>query len=227
MPFFAEDMARVEAAIEAAEAHTSGEIYCIHARTPHRYVEWLLALAASLAFLLPLGATLLGFGPEAWLALVHSGGWRDAMAPMPDRLVVEIYAGVQLALFLLLLLALWWSPLAQRRAPLWLRQRHVHELATHQFLAHGVHLTAERTGVLLFVSVDDHVAEVVADEGIHAKVDERVWVETVAALLAGLRRGDPAGGYVEAIARAGAVLAEHFPPRPANPDELPNRLIVI
>ncbi len=227
MPFTEADRARVAAAIEAAERETSGEIFCIYARVPHRYVEWLLALATSLAFLVPLAATLLGFGPGAWLALAEAGSWRDALPPLSEQLLVEAYALVQLVLFLLILSALWWSPLAQRRAPLWLRQRHVHELAGFHFLAQGLHLTEARTGVLLFVSVEDHVAEVLADEGIHAKVGEEPWVETVEALLAGLRRDDPAQGFCDAIALAGTVLARHFPRAGPKPNELPNRLLVV
>jgi putative membrane protein len=221
------DRARVTAAIAAAEAATAGEIYCIYARTPHRYVEWLVALAASLAFLLPLVATLLGFGPGAWVALVSAGGWRDGAGLLPEHLLIEIYAAAQALLFVVLLLALWWSPLAQRRAPQALRQRRVHELASLEFFVRGLHLTEERTGVLIFVSVDDHVAEILADEGIHRHVGPDPWVEAVAALLARLREGQPAEGFVDAIAIAGAVLAQHVPPRPDNPDELPNRLVVM
>lgn len=227
MPFTAEDQARVSAAIAEAERHTAGEIYCIHARTPHRYVEWLLALSATIAFLVPLAAAMLGFGPEAWVAALLGGGWRDAHGPLSERTTIELFAGAQALLFLLLLAAFWWSPLKQRRAPLALRERRVHELATLEFFSRGLHLTEERTGVLLFVAVDDHVAEVVADEGIHRLVGESAWVETVAALIAGLRRDDPAQGFIDAIGIAGRLLAEHVPPREGNPDELPNRLVVM
>lgn len=227
MPFSAEDQARVVAAIAEAERRTAGEITCIYTRAPHRYVEWLLALAATIGFLVPLLSTVSGFGPQAWAAAVLGGGWRDADGTLSERGIAELFAAAQLLVFLIALLALWWSPLAQRRAPRPLRQRRVHELATLQFFARGLHLTEERTGVLLFVSVGDHVAEVVADEGIHRLVGEEVWVDTVAALLAGLRRDDPAQGFIDAIARAGEVLARHFPPRPGNPNELPNRLVVV
>ncbi|MFN3591520.1 MAG: TPM domain-containing protein [Thermaurantiacus sp.] len=227
MPFTAEDQARVAAAIAEAESRTAGEIYCIHARSPHRYVEWLLALTATIAFLVPLVAAMLGFGPEAWVAALLGGGWRDAHGALPERTTIELFAGAQALLFLLLLAAFWWSPLAQRRAPLALRQRRVHELASLEFFTRGLHLTEERTGVMLFVSVDDHVAEVVADEGIHRFVDEAAWVETVAAMLAALKHDNPAQGFVDAIAIAGGLLAAHVPPRPGNPDELPNRLVVM
>jgi putative membrane protein len=227
MPFTPEDQARVAATIAAAESRTAGEIYCIYARSPHRYLEWLVALAATAGFLVPLVAAMLGFGPEGWVAAALGGGWRDAHGSLSEQRTIELFAGAQALLFVTLLLACWWSPLKQRRAPLALRERRVHELATLEFFTRGLHLTEERTGVLLFVSVDDHVAEVVADEGIHRLVGDTAWVETVAALIAGLKRDDPAQGFIDAIAIAGRLLAAHVPPRPGNPDELPNRLVVL
>jgi putative membrane protein len=217
------DQARIAAAIAHAEALTDGEIVCTLSVERHRYVEWLLALAAALAFLLPLAATLIGFGPSQWAAL--AGVWQAE--PLTDRQTVEIYALAQVGVLLLATLALWWSPLAQRFAPLSLRQERVHELALKQFLARGIHLTAARTGVLLHASFEDHVVEVIADEGIYLKVPADIWAEPAAALLAGIRRGDTAQGFVDAIELTGRLLATHFPKTAGNPDELPNRLVII
>ena len=217
------DEARIAAAIEAAEAHSSGEIVCTLSTERHRYVEWVLALAAAFAFLVPLVATMAGFGPSAWAAL--AGIWQAE--PLTDVQTVEIYALVQVSLLILATLALWWSPLAQRYAPLSMRRERVHEIALKQFLTRGIHLTQDRTGVLLHVSLEDHVVEVIADEEIYRRVPDEHWGETAAALLAGIRRGDIAQGFVDAIALAGGVLATHFPPRDDNPDELPNRLLLV
>ncbi len=217
------DESRIAAAIVAAEAHSSGEIVCTLSTERHRYVEWVLALAAAFAFLVPLVSTMAGFGPSAWAAL--AGIWQAE--PLTDVQTVEIYALVQVGLVVLATLALWWSPLAQRYAPLSMRRERVHEIALKQFLTRGIHLTQDRTGVLLHVSFEDHVVEVIADEEIYRRVADEHWAETAAALLAGMRRGDIAQGFVDAIALAGGVLATHFPPREDNPDELPNRLLLV
>jgi putative membrane protein len=217
------DQARIADAIHAAEARTDGEIVCTLAAERHRYVEWVLALAAAVAFMVPLVATLAGFGPSAWAALV--GIWQAE--PLTDRQTVEIYALAQVLVLLLTTLALWWSPLAQRFAPLSLRRERVHEIALKQFLTRGIHLTSARTGVLIHVSLEDHVVEVIADEGIYTKVPAETWAETAAVLLGGISRGDPTQGFVDAIALAGDVLATHFPKTDGNPDELPNRLVIV
>jgi len=218
-----QDEMGIAAAIATAEAGTSGEIVCTLATERHRYTEWVLALAAVIAFIVPAAATLAGFGPTRWaagLGFWHTSGLDDAQT-------IQIYALGQAVVLMLATLALWWSPFAQRYAPISLRRDRVHELALKQFLARGVHLTSGRTGVLIHVSAEDHVVEVIADEAIYAKVQPEHWGETVSALLAGLNRGDPAQGFVDAIALAGGVLAAHFPPANGNPDELPNRLLIV
>src|SRR5262249_44232487 len=55
----------------------------------------------------------------------------------------------------------------------------VHAEAMHQFLAQGIHLTEHRTGVLIFASVAERYAEIVADSGINAKVTPDVWSKAV------------------------------------------------
>jgi putative membrane protein len=80
---------------------------------------------------------------------------------------------------------------------------------------------------MIFAALADHQVEVIADEGIHAKVDPAIWADAVEALTEGLRRGDPADGFEAAIRICGDVLAAHFPPAPSNPNELADRLVVI
>ncbi|WP_448582709.1 TPM domain-containing protein [Thermaurantiacus sp.] len=218
------DHERVAAAIAAAEATTSGEIVCVLDTDRHIYLEWVLALAAALAFTVPLLLTLAGFGPTAWRDTLFPA-WQAAGQPLPDIATVELHAAAQVLVFLAAFLLLRVTPIAQRYAPAALRRARVHELALKQFLARGIHLTAERTGVLIFASLHDQMAEIVADEGIYAKVSPDVWGEADAALLAEARRGNLAQGFVRAVGIVGAILAEHFPPAPRNRDELPNRLI--
>ena len=137
------------------------------------------------------------------------------------------YAVIQAVVFLTVYLLTrlpvvtrWVTPRAIRRA----RTRNA---AMQQFLAHGLHVTEARTGVLLFAALADHQVEIVADEGIYSRVDHAVWGDAAEALSQGLKRGDPAAGFEAAVGLCGAVLADHFPPRPSNPNEVADRLVVI
>jgi putative membrane protein len=72
------------------------------------------------------------------------------------------------------------------------------------------------------------MAELIADEGIAAHVEPKVWDQAMAALTDGLRRGDPGGGISAAVKMCGEVLAERFPPGLGdNPDELSNAVVVL
>ena len=73
----------------------------------------------------------------------------------------------------------------------------------------------------------EHRAEIVADAAIHGKVSPEVWGEAMADLVTRLRDGRPGEGMAAAVARIGAVLAEHFPRTAGDANELPDRLIVL
>jgi len=76
------------------------------------------------------------------------------------------------------------------------------------------------------VSLAEHYARIVADEGIAAKVHNAQWQDAIDALTAHMRDGRVADGFVAAVERVGALLAEHAPPD-GSPNALPDRLYVM
>ncbi|HET9161336.1 MAG TPA: TPM domain-containing protein [Caulobacteraceae bacterium] len=92
-------------------------------------------------------------------------------------------------------------------------------------MALGLHRTRDRTGVLLYVSEAERRAEVFADDGVYARAPPEVWGEVVDRLIAGLKRGAPADGFVSAVERTGEILSACLPPRTDDADELPNDLV--
>lgn len=216
--------ARIARAIADAEARTSGEVFCVLARRVSSYRDVAMVWSAAAALILPLVLIPLGFQPD-W----SFGGWQAANAPQGAAVgqALATYAAIQ-ALVFVLVYALSLVPGVRRRlTPRAIRRARVRRAALEQFLAHGLHVTEARTGVLIFACLADHQVEVIADEGIHARVEPDVWGDAVAAMVEGLKRGDPASGFEAAVARCGLVLAEHFPPRPDNPNEVADKLVVI
>ncbi len=218
------DRSAIADAITAAEAKTSGEIVAIVSDQRDRYAATGLTWAALLAFALPLAAVLLGLRPDTLPLL---GGWSGGDAADDLRRAVEAYAAVQIVVFALLAALFVRTPAGAALTPRAIKREHVHAAALTQFRARGIGATRAHTGVLIYVSLPDRIAEVVADTGIFAKVSPDHWATTVTALTEGIRAGTPGAGFVRAIELAGAVLAEHFPAIADNPDELPNRLIEI
>lgn len=97
------------------------------------------------------------------------------------------------------------------------------QLAFHQA---GLENTRDSTGVLLFLSIMERQAVVLADKGIAAKLPPETWNEVTALLMKGMAQYNLGAAMEPAIKRCGELLAAHFPPTAVNPDELSNDLRV-
>jgi putative membrane protein len=194
---------RVAAAIRVAETKTSGEIFCVVAHSAGSYHLVPVAWAAVLALAVPAPLLLLTLWPASAIYLA------------------------QLTTFILVAVGLSRPSIRYRIVPRSAKHARAHAAAMRQFLAQGLQHTEKRTGVLIFASLAERYAEIVADVGINAKVSNEVWQDAVDALIAGIKRGRIDEGFIAAIERCGAVLAEHFPPGALNRDELPNKLVEI
>lgn len=204
------DLARIEAAVGAAEQRTAGEIVPFVVRQSGSYdvAAWrAAAIGALLAAAAALGASWLydGWGlpwlystwavETATLAGAVAGGLAGAFVPLVRRSL----AGPAL--------------LAET----------VHRRAAEAFLDEEVFATRDRTGILLFVSLFEHRIEVVGDSGINAKVEPAEWEGVVARVRTGIRGGDLAGGLVAAVEMCGDLLHRRgVELQPGDTDELPD-----
>lgn len=203
LAFDESDMERIAEAIRRTETATSGEIFCVLARSSGSYRAYPLVLAFLIALLVPL--------PLIYLTFTSA---------------VTIYSA-QLAVAALLTLLFMHRSLRFSIVPPGIKRDRAHAEAQRLFAAHGLHQTKERTGILIFVSLAERYVEVVADAGIDEKVSQKVWDNAVIALLKAIKRDELGNGFIEAIGICGKVLAEHFPPGAVNKDELPNKLILL
>ena len=204
-----EEHARIGDAVQAAEAETSGEIYGVVARASDSYFF-------PAAFMVTLGIVVISL----LVAYLLDLWWYD-LPPM--NLVVAQLIAIAWAL-----LVLGFFPAVRiHLVPLRQRYRHAHDNAMKQFLSRNIHLTAARTGVMLFVSLAERYAEVVADAGINSRVPQQTWDGVVAALVVHARRAEVANGFVEAIGVVGALLAEHFPVTSGDVNELDDHVVEI
>ena len=205
----AADHALIKAAIGAAEKKTSGEVFAVVAQQSDDYffVSGFFA-----------GLWAVGFG----LVLSVFAIWFEY--PM-TALTLAVGQAVSYGIWLLIFanfpgIRLMFVPnsIAYRRAS---------SNAARQFLAHGIHNTEGRSGVLLFVSLAERYAEVVADSGINERVDQGEWNTMVATLVSHARADDLGRGFVIAVEHAGNLLAQHFPPIKGKANELDDKLIEI
>jgi putative membrane protein len=202
MPITAEEYKAVAAAIRAAEQRTSGQLVGVLARASSNYAHFPILWASALALVLP------------W-PLIY----------LTELSVQRIFLA-QLATFLLAGLLFSWMPLRMLLVPRPVRRAQAHRTALEQFMVRNVGHTTNRSGVLIFVSLAEHYARIIADEGIARQVPHSEWQEAIDALLAHVREGRVAAGFIAAVEHCGAVLSKHAPPD-GSPNQLPDRLYVM
>jgi putative membrane protein len=195
---------RIENAIRAAEAKTSGEFVTVIARRCDTYLFLPILYASVLAMT----------APPVLFAL------RLETRALPLFLI-------QIAIFATLAVLFLWTPVTMALVPRAVKLHRAARLAREQFYARALHETADRHGVLLFVAVAERYVQIIADRGIHSRAPEGAWDGVVAVFTAKVRAGRIADGFVTAIEDCSVLLAKHFPRRPDDKDELTNRLIEI
>jgi putative membrane protein len=203
MSISVQDHRRISAAIHAAEAKTSGEIVCVLAQASCDATALPILIAALAALALP------------WLLV--------AFTAMPVNLILLLQLVLFFALALLLCLPRVRIALVPRAA----RRAIAHRVAMEQFMIRGVGHKKDRTGILIFVSLAEHYARIIADQGIATRVPQSEWQGAVGALIAHTRGGHVADGFIAAVDLCGKVLAQHFPRSESSRDELPDRIYVI
>jgi len=104
-------------------------------------------------------------------------------------------------------------------------EQKVREGALATFYAEKLHKTADENGILLYISVLEQKAWILADAGINKRIDAREWDSVVAALTAGIKGGKRCQAICEAIRRTGEILQTHFPHQRNDRDELHNLII--
>lgn len=213
----------VTQAVAAAEAHTSGEIVTVVAERSDGYTDVALLWAVAISFTAM--AVVTAF-PAFYMGLIDQilGNWSHAWTPGE---LLTLVTGVGLLKFLGMWAIQTWQPLKFALIPAPVKHARVRNAAIRHFKVGAERRTHGRTGVMLYLSMREHRAEIVADEAIATKVDAEVWGTAMADMLAGIRKGEVAEGLAAGIRDVGEVLAEHFPRSEDDVNELPDRLILV
>jgi uncharacterized membrane protein len=113
-------------------------------------------------------------------------------------------------------------------APSWVwRGMSARQRATDVFSNLRVWDTEENSGVLIYLLLADREVHIVADRGIARRVPQTEWDAVAQAMQKAFRQGDFRRGSLEGIERITIMLATHFPPGADNPNELPDKPIII
>ncbi|MHC5056241.1 MAG: TPM domain-containing protein [Planctomycetota bacterium] len=217
--FSEDDRARVAKAVALAESKTSAEIVPVVATASGRYdrPEDIVGLFV--------GAIL---GAVVWLLFAAyappAPDWGLSLSTLELPLIlIALVAGFVLGAFTASragwLRALF-TPGPQMRDEVAARARAV-------FFDSRVHHTEGQTGVLVYVSLHERTAAVIADKAVVEKVGQGALDEVRDALVTGLRAGDLTEGLCAAVKTAGEKLGAVLPREEADVNELPDALVLL
>jgi putative membrane protein len=202
------DLDAIQTAVREAEARTSGEIvpYVVDRSDPYQNALWKGAA---------LGALL---GPMVALAIYR---WSDFWGwPLEAWIVLPAPLGGAIGYLIALL-----DPVRRWMAGEHTLDARARRRAAVAFLDQEVFRTRDRTGILLFLSLFERRVVLLADSGIHQKVEEGAWEAITGRLAQGIRSGRPAPALIEAVRACGDLLERHGVERRAEDvDELSDEL---
>ena len=197
----------VRRAVAFADAESGGEIvpYVVAASDHYSGAVWkgaaLGALAAALlAWIVHRLAGLWGGGDFFWMVLPPAAG--GALGLLAVHLAPTLHRALAGA-----------GTIAER----------THRRAAAAFVDKEVFQTPGRTGILLFVSLFERRVVVLADSGIHARVEDGAWDALVGRVVDGIRRHDLGTALTAAIRECGDLLVRHGfrPAAPGDSEPLP------
>ncbi|HPM75839.1 MAG TPA: hypothetical protein PK961_02020 [bacterium] len=196
---------RIERAVAAAEGKTSVEFVLVFAGKSGNYADVDLRAGLILAAL-------------SLLALLF--------APLEFPVWSLLY-DLPVSLLLGWLASRYWPPVRRRLTTARRREAQVRERAAALMTDRGVTLTLDRTGLLIYVSWLERRAEVLADIGIERAVPRPAWNLAAAKLKQAALAADFPASFLAALDETAALLGEHLPPAGENPNEIPDRPVML
>ena len=208
-----QEQTQVTEAVHSAEGKTSGEI-----------VPMIVSASGDYRLSIALGALLIAV-PVAFLCTELLSKW----------LWLTVTGGMMLFTLLAIILFLLFFQLISRTPSLTILRQHlllhheveemVHKSAVAAFYAEGLYETKARNGILLYISVLEKKAFILADKGINAKIDQSTWDGIMNELTAGIKRGERCAAICAAVTAIGNLLVEQFPVAADDVDELHDLII--
>ncbi len=212
------DRVTIETAIAAAERGTRGQIVPVVASVSGRYdrAEDLFGMMFALLCLAGAWLTLQDTSAVAW------SGTQTTVLGLPAVGAIVV-AGFVCGAWLAGRVTVLRLPFIARAE----MQAEVERAAQAAFHNHNVRKTSAASGVLIYVSLYEQMVRVIGDDAVAERVSPEQWQAICQAVVDGMQRGAPAAGLVEALERAGALLATVLPREADGDNELNDHLIVL
>lgn len=207
--FTLDEQQKISHTVHQAEARTSGELVPMVVGESHSYPMASVRGAALLALIL---AILLTSPVASMFWLGNSNMW----------------------IFLSLFFPLYWSLSLVIEGVPWIKRQflfsdeketEVRKGAFAAFFEEGLYKTKEANGILIYISLLEHRAWILADSGINDRIAQETWDEALALVTAGLKEDKACDALCRAIAMIGDILATEFPVQSDDQNELHDLII--
>ncbi|MBE7491836.1 MAG: hypothetical protein HS108_08820 [Planctomycetes bacterium] len=207
---------RIAEAVAAAEAKTSAEIVPVVATQSGRYDRAEDAFGLMLGLALYVAAWLAFQGPRevAW-GTGYTIDWWHALLIVPAGFALGVGLASRVGWLTML-----FTPAAETAAE-------VQRAARQAFFDQRVHHTAGSSGLLIYVSLLEHRAVVLADEEVTARLGQAALDEICATLTGALRKQPVPEALAAAIAQAGEKLGAVLPRQGDDRNELADVLVLV
>jgi putative membrane protein len=201
--FSPEERERIRLTVVEVESETTGEIAVMVVDRSSRYIEAEILGGIFLGSMVALVLTVVCLHSSLWFYIPLS-----FLLFFPGRLLSKKVSSISVAF------------IGQKRKNVAVKER-----ALRAFYEKGLYRTKDQTGVLFFISLLERKVWVLADSGIHQKIQQSRLNTLANSVSHGIRDGRACEALVEAIGRVGGLLRANFPARSGDIDELPDEII--
>lgn len=201
--FTAEEKDDIAGTVGNVEKKTAGEVAVMVVDSSDNYPESFILSGILLGSLTALLVTDLFFNDSLWIFLPLTAlfafffGWLTNKLPMVKRYFIP-----------------------QARI-----EEEVEQRAIQAFYEKGLYKTRDNTGVLFFISLLEHKVWILADKGIYSKIPQETLNTYALDVAIGIKEKKAAQALCQEISKVGKILAEHFPVRADDTNELPDQVI--
>jgi len=201
--FTEEEKRRIEETTRDVESRTIGEVAVMVVDGSNQYIEAEILGGVFLGGIISLIITALYFNSSVWSFIPVS-----FILFFPSRFLFRKFPVLKTSL------------IGFRRKEETVRQR-----AVRAFYEKGLYKTRKNTGVLFFISILERKVWVLADKGIHKKIEQETLNKFALTVSQGIKEGRACDSLCDAIREAGELLVKHFPVTPRDTDELSNKVM--
>ncbi len=210
---------RIEQAVAEAETKTSAEIVPVLASSSGRY-DRAEDIAGVWMSIIAMGVTWAILQSQSAEAAQWGSTWARFELPL---LIFAVIAGYGLGMTV----ATYSWTLRRLFTPKKHMTAEVELAAGHAFFDRRVHHTEGDTGVLIYISLFEHGASILADQTAHEKLGQAALDELCNELIDGIKAGDLATSLCEVIKDAGDRLEKVLPGTDGGHNEIENTLIIL